>query len=120
MKKFIKYLPIFVTILLMFPMVVNALCFNINKSGYGEYGTKLLNLIDKIAQLVGAVGIGIALIIIIVGGISYMTAGDDETKVGKARKFITAGLIGVAIVLAADFLICFVAEILENSIGGNV
>src|SRR3989339_2149646 len=48
----------------------------------------------------GFLGI-IAVIIVLVGGFKYMTAGGAEEKVGDAKKWIVSGIIGLAIVLSA-------------------
>lgn len=48
----------------------------------------------------GLLGI-IAVVIILIGGFQWMTAGGNEDKVGEARKRIFAGIIGLAIILSA-------------------
>lgn len=58
----------------------------------------------------------LAVIMIIVGGISYMTAGGDDTKLGTAKKRIIWGLVGAAIVICAWGLIYLVAQYLGATI----
>ena len=43
----------------------------------------------------------LAVIIILIGGFKWMTAGGNDDKVAEARKLITAGIIGLLIILAA-------------------
>ena len=43
----------------------------------------------------------IAVVIILAGGFKWMTAGGNEDKVGEAQKLISAGVIGLIIVLSA-------------------
>jgi len=43
----------------------------------------------------------IAVAIILMGGFKWMTAGGNEDKVSEAKKLLGAGVIGLAIVLAA-------------------
>ena len=63
---------------------------------------------NVINVLLGFLGI-IAVVIILIGGFKWMTAGGSEDKVGEAKKLITAGIIGLIIILAswsiATFLI---------------
>ncbi len=73
-----------------------------------EYGEKIglgsndpREMAAQIIRVVlGFLGI-IAVIIILIGGFRWMTAGGNEEKVTGARKLIVAGIIGLAIILAA-------------------
>lgn len=58
----------------------------------------------------------LAVILIMWGGISYMTAGGDDTKIGAAKKRVLYGLMGIAIVIAAWGLIYLVSRFLGASI----
>jgi len=55
---------------------------------------------NLIKVLLGFLGI-IAVIIILLGGFKWMTAGGNEEKVSEARKLIFAGIIGLIIILAS-------------------
>ena len=57
--------------------------------------------------ILGFLGI-IAVIIILLGGFKWMTAGGNEDKVGEAKKLITAGIIGLVIIVAAFAIASFV------------
>ena len=48
----------------------------------------------------GLLGI-VAVVIILIGGFTWMTAGGNEEKVGTAKKWIFSGIIGLAIILSA-------------------
>jgi len=50
----------------------------------------------------------IAVVIIIIGGFKWMTAGGNEDKVSEAKKLLGAGVIGLVIVLAAWALATFI------------
>lgn len=75
-----------------------------------------LNISDVYARFVGIMNwifsfaIVLAVILIIVGGISYMTAGGDDTKLGTAKKRIIWGLVGAAIVICAWGLISLLSN----------
>ncbi|MFA4941181.1 MAG: hypothetical protein WC582_01105 [Patescibacteria group bacterium] len=55
----------------------------------------------------GFLGI-IAVAIIILGGFKWMTAGGNEDKVEESKKLITAGIIGLIIILASWGIATFV------------
>lgn len=74
---------------------------------------------NVIAVLMGFLGI-IAVVIILLGGFKWMTAGGDESKVEEAKKLMTAGVIGLAIVLASWGITIFVLDSLLNATGGTV
>src|SRR3990167_111447 len=57
--------------------------------------------------ILGFLGI-IAVVIILLGGFKWMTAGGSEDKIGEAKKLITAGVIGLVIILASWGIATFV------------
>jgi len=57
--------------------------------------------------ILGFLGI-IAVVIILVGGFKWMTAQGNDDKVGEAKQLLTAGVIGLVIVLAAFGIAKFV------------
>ena len=66
----------------------------------------------------GFLGI-IAVVIILLGGFKWMTAGGNEDKVAEARKLITAGIIGLIIILAAWGIAKFVINALYEKTGAT-
>lgn len=76
----------------------------------------LLTQFVQIMNFIFSAALILAVILIIVGGISYMTAGGDETKLGTAKKRVIWGLVGAAIVIAAWGLIALIANYLGASI----
>jgi hypothetical protein len=60
----------------------------------------------------------IAVVIILMGGFKWMTAGGNEDKVSEAKKLLGAGVIGLVIVLAAWALSTFVINAIYNSTVG--
>lgn len=51
----------------------------------------------------------IFIILMIVGGLMWMTSRGEEDKVGKAQKMIAASLIGLIIVISAAVVWAFIA-----------
>lgn len=68
--------------------------------------------------ILGFLGI-IAVIIILIGGFKWMTAGGNEDKVSEARKLIVAGVIGLVIILASYGIATFVLSSLINATNAN-
>jgi len=75
-----------------------------------------LNLFNQVIRnIVGVITVvaGIWFIFqFIIGGFSWLTAGGDKAKVQSAQAKITQGIIGLAIVIAAIFLIDFIGSLL--------
>lgn len=69
-----------------------------------------------INAILGFLGI-IAVVIILLGGFKWMTAGGNEDKVAEARKLIVAGVIGLIIILAAFAIARFVITNLMTATG---
>lgn len=65
----------------------------------------------------GLLGI-VAVVIILIGGFTWMTAGGNEEKVGEAKKWIFAGVIGLAIILSAYALATFIINSLVSATTG--
>lgn len=75
-------------------------------TGLGEKDPR--EIVAQIINIIlGFLGI-VAVIIILLGGFKWMTAGGNEDKVGEARKLIVAGIIGLVIILASFAIASFV------------
>lgn len=79
---------------------------------YGEEtGLGNTDIRTTIAQIIrvamGLLGI-VAVVIILIGGFKWMTAGGNEDQVGEAKKWIFSGVIGLAIILSAYALTSFI------------
>ena len=59
----------------------------------------------------------IAIIIVIIGGFEWMTAGGNEDKVTTAKKRLTYGIIGLAIIFLAYAIVTFVLKKLSTIAG---
>ncbi len=56
-----------------------------------------VNIVNLVLGFLGLV----AIVIILIGGFKWMTAGGSEEKVSEAKKLLIAGLIGLAIIMLA-------------------
>ena len=70
-----------------------------------EIAANVINII------LGFLGI-IAVVLILIGGFMWMTAAGNDDKVATAKKIMTAGIIGLVIVLAAFGIAKFVVNAL--------
>lgn len=52
----------------------------------------------------------VAVVIVLIGGFIWMTAGGNDDKVAEAKKWIYAGVIGLAIILSAYAIATFVID----------
>jgi len=110
-----KYLfPVFFLVFLMFPLFANAQ--SCDDLGSLPSTQRICELIGTITNILYIFGISLAIIMVIVGGIMYMTAGADESKVGNAKKTIIYGLIGAAIVFLSGFIIGLLREVIVNGL----
>jgi len=132
MKKII-WLKIFLTsFCLLFIFGLNANALNLNdafkvtdnsskdpldtlasKAGYNTAQTNLNQIVGNVIQTVlGLLGI-IFLLLIIYGGVIWMTAQGEEAKVEKAQRIIRNAVIGLIIVISAYAISYFII----NAIG---
>jgi len=70
----------------------------------------IFKTIQYLLAFLGVVGV----VIILYGGFTWMTAAGNDEKVGKAKKIITAGLIGLIIVMLAFAIATFVIQRLSE------
>lgn len=61
----------------------------------------------------------IAVVLILLAGFKWMTAGGNEDKVGEARKLMGAGVIGLVIILCAWGIAQFVLNNLITATGNG-
>ena len=135
MKKIIKKLPNIIKILpllFMFIFIVNVAIVNADIGDLIglDYAEDLdLPSVDEtdiretavniIKYLIGFLGI-IATAIILYGGFIWMTAAGSEDRIKKAKSIIIAGIIGLAVILASYAIVYFVANIVNDAVGGDL
>ncbi len=97
--------------LLVVPMTVSAITVDSNLSGTLDLGSAdLEDTVIKIIQwALGLLGL-VAVVMILIGGFQWMTAGGNEEKVASAKKIISAAVIGLIIVLLAWAIVIFVVS----------
>lgn len=76
------------------------------------YASTFQNFISSLIGIMGVIAIIWFVVIIITGGIAYMSAGSDTKATEGARKKITSGLTGLLITLFGIFILVIVAQIL--------
>lgn len=65
----------------------------------------IIPIIRAIIQFILVVAFVLAFVMLLIGGIRWITAGGDEKGVASARNMITAALIGLVVILVAFALI---------------
>ena len=109
--------------MLMFALLMPVLVFALNTpvppvGGSAITLAEVENRIRQVAQFVIVVSVILAVIFIIWGGITYMTAGGDEAKAGAAKTRIWNGVIGAAVVLAVGVILQTLASLITRSFFG--
>ncbi len=124
MKKYKNYLAsLAILSLVLMPVFVFAADLDVGANYASNIG-----LGDKdpreIAASVVNISLGflsiVAVIIILLGGFKWMTAAGNDDKVDEAKKLITAGIIGLIIILAAWGIAKFVIDKLLTATNANV
>ena len=112
----IGYISMTALVLLM-PVLVFAALVNPTPQLTGGAVTlqEIQDRIEQVAKFLIVVGVILAVIFIIWGGIAYMFAGGDETKSTAAKDRIKNGIIGAAVVLAVGVILQTVAGLIARS-----
>lgn len=95
--------------------------FGLNYGTATGLGTKdiregIMSIVQYLLTFLGV----IAILIMLYGGFTWMTAAGNEEKVGTAKKIISAGIIGLVIIFISYALAVFVIEQLITATGANV
>lgn len=117
MKKILSFVLISIFCFSMCASVAMAApTYGLEYSSIMELGTRGLKamVFTVINVILGFLGV-LAIIIVLFGGFKWMTSGGSEEKIGEARNMIIAGIVGLAIVLAAYAIAQFVVVSLVNA-----
>ena len=91
---------------------------NIQESlGLGNAKDPRLIAASIINVILGFLGL-IAVVIILLGGFKWMTAGGNEDKIGEAKGLLVAGLIGLIVIVASWGISKFVLNLVFNAVQG--
>jgi amino acid transporter len=83
-------------------------------TGLGDKDLRTMTA-DIVRTLLGLLGI-VAVVIILIGGFKWMTAMGEEEKVGEAKKLLSAGIIGLVIILCAYAIANFaISQLVEGT-----
>ena len=74
----------------------------------GAKGTDFTHIFGVIVQVLSIIIGGVAIIMIMVGGFRYMTAGGDTNRVSQAKNTLIYAMVGVAIAALAQVIVHFV------------
>jgi hypothetical protein len=94
---------------------INEVNTGLNNALAGGDPREMVGRIINVA--LGFLGV-IAVVIILMGGFKWMTAAGNEDKVAEAKKLLGAGVIGLAIVLAAWAVATFIINSIYNATAG--
>ncbi len=112
-----KIIPSALALGLLFVPMAALAQVNINQNFGTTFGIGTADLqatVIKIIQFVlGLLGL-IAVIMILWGGFMWLTAGGNEERVAKAKKIISAAVIGLIVVLLAWAIVIFVVNTTSN------
>lgn len=73
-------------------------------------GERISNIIKTVINVLSAVGGMIAVILIIIGGVKYMTSGGDSNSASNARNTILYAVVGLIVVAFAQIIVQFVLQ----------
>ena len=79
--------------------------------GTRDLRVTVANIIRVFLGLLGTV----AVVLMVVGGFTWMTAAGNEENIGKAKQIMSAGVIGLVIILAAYALASFIVNQLADA-----
>lgn len=107
------------THLIFTKVLADGTSITINKTGANPtIFSSLSSLVNFVINLVFGVGISLALLFVIIGGIKYITSQGDQGKAEEARNTITNAIIGAVVIIAFRALIGLALNVI--GIQGNI
>lgn len=103
------------SLLILAPLAAQAYTYEDVGETIGLGSADLKSTVVNIVQWALGLLALVAVIMIIIGGFQWMTAGGNEEKVDKAKKLISAAVIGLIIVLLAWAIVIFVIGVTNNA-----
>lgn len=80
----------------------------------GNAGQVVVNLIARVANILAAVVLAVAVLMILVSAWNFITAQGDTEKLGTARRTLVYALVGVAVAFLAFTLPTLVGNFIGN------
>jgi len=88
-------------------------------SGLPKETTDVPTIVTNIINLILGFLALIAIVIVLIGGFEWMTAGGNDDKVKTAQKRLKYGLIGLVIIFVAYGVVTYVMTTLPTLVGGG-
>lgn len=116
MKKITKFIPVVLVVLLALPILASAqhIVPPTSPTGGGLTADDVEDFITNVANFIMTIGVILAIIAVVVGGIMFATAGGNEDRATKGKLWLKNGLIAAAIIFAAGLLVDTVANIVAQ------
>ncbi len=111
-----KYLAISAVVFLaLLPLIVLAQLPTVSPPVVpGTTLTEVESIIRRVAQFILVLGVIAALIYIVLGGIAWMRAGGDPTKITTAKTQIWSGVWGALVVIAIGLILQTLAGVVTR------
>ncbi|MFH0829416.1 MAG: pilin [Candidatus Kerfeldbacteria bacterium] len=107
---------VLIVLLLLTPLTAGATPFTVVDYG-GSVGLGTADLkttaVNIISWLLGIVSL-VAVVMIIIGGLLWLTSAGNEERIEKAKKTISSAVIGLILVILAWAIVIFVAGTTKN------
>ena len=104
-----------VAMLVLMPVFVLAQLPTVNPPVVpGTTLTEVENILRRVAQFILVLGVILALIYIVLGGVKWMRAGGDETKIKEAKTQIWSGVWGALVVIAVGLILQTLAGVVTR------
>ena len=82
-----------------------------------ETDVSVPTMVGNVIRIILGISGTAALIIVVIGGVKWMTSGGNETKITSARKLMVSGAIGIVIIAAAYAITSFVMNQMVAVVG---
>jgi len=79
----------------------------VGSEGCATGGSQVKNVLSSVVKIISYIAGVIAIIMIIISGVNYMTANGDTQKLSTAKNSLIFAIIGIAVAAAAQAIVNF-------------
>lgn len=104
-----------VAVLAVHPVAVHAVSSSVKDAkqgvgltGSGSDGISISSVIKAVINIISAIVGAVAVIMIVIGGMKYVTSGGDANNVAGAKNTILYAIVGLVVVALAQVIVHFV------------
>jgi uncharacterized membrane protein YidH (DUF202 family) len=99
-----------VVFLMLFGFVQGVMAADTSTTSPGDIGTRISCVLCKVANLIFLITGALASLVIIIGGLRWLTSAEDPGARNAAKTTIVSAIVGIVIIMIAVFVVALIVN----------